>query len=358
MTRCQRALTPATFLAVLVLAACGGKPPPATGGRVVNITTTTVQRQAVEETEWAVGLLESLSAPPVSAEVSGRVIRLLVDEGQSVVRGQALAEIDSEQYRFGNQVDEAEVGRLVAFVKNKELELARAKRLFTESLISREQLDTLTTDLDGLKAQLRGAQARAGDSGRLLGEARITAPFPGKVARRNVDVGEYVQAGTAVFDLVDTKALRVRLPFPEYRAPQLKPGLTVRLTSAAAGDSVVTAKISEVQPNINPSNRSLAVIVDFENPGTWLPGASVRADVVLETRPAAIMVPQTAVVRRPAGDVVYVVANGKAREQLVRRGRRNGALLEITTGLAGNETVAVDGAGFLTNGAAVKVVGG
>jgi RND family efflux transporter MFP subunit len=348
----------ACLLLVLALVACGrGKPPAAPPGRVVNITTAGVVRQPVEETEWAVGLLESVSAPSVSAEVAGRVVRLLVDEGQAVEKGQVLAELDSQQYRFGSQVDEAEVGRLAALVKNKELELNRAKRLFAESLISREQLDTLTTDLDALKAQLRGAEARAGDSTRRLGEATITAPFAGRIARRNVDVGAYVQVGTAVFDLVDTRALRVRLPFPEYRAPQLRPGLTVRLTSSS-GDGVVSARVSEVQPNINPSNRSLAVIVDFENPGNWRPGGSVRADVVLETRPDAIMVPQTAVVRRPAGDVVYVVADGKVREQLVRRGRRNGGLVEITDGLGGGEVVAVDGAGFLTNGTAVKVVEG
>lgn len=349
----------APALLAVVLAACGGKPPPAAApGRVVNITTTTVARRPVEETEWAVGLLESVAAPPVSAEVAGRVVRLLVDEGQAVTRGQVLAQIDSEQYRLAGQVDEAEVGRLAALVKNKELELNRAKRLFAESLVSREQLDTIGTDLDALNAQLRGARAQAGDSTRRLGEATITAPFAGKVARRNVDVGEYVQAGTAVFDLVDTRALRVRLPFPEYRAPQLRPGLTVRLTSASAGDSVVEARVTEVQPSINPSNRSLAVIVDFENPGGWLPGGSVRADVVLATRPDAMLLPLTAVVRRPAGDVVYVIEDGKARELPVRRGRRSGELLEITGGLAGTETVAVDGAGFLTNGVAVKVVGG
>lgn len=350
------------LLSVLLLstaiAACGGpKPTAVPAGRVVNITTATIERATVEDTEWAVGLLESISAPPVSAEVAGRIVSLLVDEGQAVTKGQVLAEIASEQYRFGSQVDQAEVGRLAALVRNKESDVTRANRLFAENLISREQLDSLTTDLEALKAQLQGAEARAGDSNRRLGEARITAPFAGRVARRNLAVGTYVQAGTAVFELVDTRALRVRLPFPEYRAPQLRPGLTVRLTSAA-GAGVVTARVGEIQPNINPANRSLAVIVDFENPGDWRPGASVRADVVLETRPDAIMVPQTAVVRRPVGDVVYVVTDGKAREQLIRSGRRNDDLVEVVEGLQGGETVAVDGAGFLTNGAAVKVVGG
>jgi len=324
-------------------------------GRVVRITVATVERQPVEETEWAVGVIESRAAPPVAAEVAGKVVRLAVDEGATVEKGATLAELDSKQYRFGNSADQSEVVRLVALTRNKQSEYERAKRLQAENLISQEQLETIATDLDALQAQLEGARARAGDSSRRLGEARIVAPFKGEVAKRYVDVGAYVQVGTAVFDLVDMENLRVRLPFPEYRAPRLKPGLTVRLTSAAATGAPVTAKIGELQPGVNRNNRSLTVIVDFTNPGDWRPGASVRADVVLETRANALMVPQVAVVRRPAGDVLYVINGKKVREQLVRRGQRNGKLVEILEGLKGGEKIAVDGAGFLTNGATVAI---
>lgn len=341
------------------LAACGGGPPPAAPtGRVVNITAATAERRTVVDTEWAIGRIESRAAPPVAAEVAGRVVRLLVDEGQTAEAGQVLAELDSEQYRLGRNIDDAEVGRLKALVRNKQSELDRAQRLRTENLISEEQFLAIRTDLEALKEQLKGAEARAADSSRRLGEARIVAPFKAQVARRLVNVGEYVQVGTAMFNLLDIENLRVRLPFPEYLAPQLRPGLAVTLTSAAAGEGEVKAAITEVQPGVNPTNRSISVIVDFANPGPWRPGASVRADVVLQERPDALMVPQVAVVRRPAGDVVYVVSEGKVREQLVERGERNGDLVEIVTGLEGGETVAVDGAGFLSNGAAVKVVEG
>jgi RND family efflux transporter MFP subunit len=119
----------------------------------------------------------------------------------------------------------------------------------------------------------------------------------------------------------------------------------------------VTSTISEIRPSVNPANRSVTVIVDFDNPGNWRPGASVRAELVLAVRENAVMVPQVAVVRRPAGDVVYVVKDGKAEERLVQRGQRNGDSLEIIDGLTAGERVAVHGAGFLTQGAAVEVMG-
>jgi RND family efflux transporter MFP subunit len=344
---------------IALLAGCGGKPPPAAdAGRVVNITTAAAARRDVEETEWAVGRIESRAAPPVAAEVAGRIVRILVDEGQTVAKGQVLAELDSRQYQLGKTIDQAEVGRLEAQAANKQREYDRAQSLKADNLVSEEQLGTIAAELKALQEQVRGAEARAADSRRRLGDARIVAPFAGQVAKRNVDVGAYVQVGTAVFEFVDVENLRVRLPFPEYLAPQLKPGLEVRLTSSASGPAAVAAAINEIQPDINPANRSLSVIVDFTNPGDWRPGASVRADVVLQRRPDAIMVPQVALVRRPAGDVVYVVEQQKVREQPVKRGERNGELVEITEGLKGGETVAVDGAGFLTNGASINVVEG
>lgn len=326
-------------------------------GRVVPVTVAEARQTAVEETDWAVGVLESRLSPQVAAEVSGRVVRVFVDEGQAVSAGQPLADIEPEQYRLGLQADEAEVGRLSALLRNKQQELDRARRLVTEKLIAAEQVDAIESELQALKEQLQGARAKAAESQRRLGKTRLVAPVRSEIALRHIDEGEYVQTGTVAFDLIDVEHLRVKLPFPEYRAPQLSPGLKVRLSSAAAGAQVVESAVTEIRPSVNPANRALTVIVDFDNPGQWRPGASVRAELVLAVREKAVMVPQVAVVRRPAGDVVYVIKDGKAEERLVRRGQRNGDRVEIIDGLAAGERIAVDGAGFLTQGAAVDVTG-
>jgi RND family efflux transporter MFP subunit len=343
------ALLPFAWLGVIVEATAQG--------RVVPVTTAEARRTTVEDTDWAVGVLESRLSPQVAAEVPGRVVRVLVDEGQGVEAGQALAEVETQQYKLGLQADEAEVGRLTALLKNKKQELDRAHRLVAEKLIAAEQVDAIESELQALQEQLEGARAKSGESQRRLGKTRLLAPVRSEIAVRHVDAGDYVQTGTVAFDLIDVEHLRVKLPFPEYRAPQLKPGLGVRLSSAAAGAGTVTSTISEIRPSVNPANRSVTVIVDFDNPGNWRPGASVRAELVLAVRENAVMVPQVAVVRRPAGDVVYVVKDGKAEERLVQRGQRNGDRLEIVDGLTAGERVAVDGAGFLTQGAAVEVTG-
>lgn len=325
-------------------------------GRVIRVTTAHAQRMAVEQIETAVGVIESRRSPQVAAEVAGEVVKVLVDEGQGVVPGQLLAEIDAEEYRLVRTGDQAEVGRLTALLVKQERELERAKRLFTENLIAQDQLDGLEGDLDALREQLVGARAKVADSERRLAETRLIAPVRAEIAARNIDVGDYLQTGTVAFDLIDVENLRVRLPFPEYRAPLIQKGLQVRLSSPAAQGEPIITSISDIRPSVNPANRSITVIVDFKNPGTWRPGASVRAQVVIESRDDVVMVPQVSVVRRPIGDVVYVLNDGVVSERPVTSGQRSGRSIEIRSGLTGKEKVVVDGAGFLTDGSVVQVV--
>ena len=83
-------------------------------GRIIRVTTTEAHRSVMEQTERAVGIIESRRSPQVAAEVAGEVIRVHVDEGQGVEAGQVLAEIDNQQYRLARTTDRSEVGRLTA----------------------------------------------------------------------------------------------------------------------------------------------------------------------------------------------------------------------------------------------------
>jgi RND family efflux transporter MFP subunit len=167
--------------------------------------------------------------------------------------------------------------------------------------------------------------------------------------------GDYVKVGDPLFQLVGTQRLHAHLPFPESAAPRLKLGQPVRLTSPLVPDLVIEAKIDEIRPTITATSRALDVIVKFDSDGRLRGGGTVNADVVTGRRPNAIVVPEHAVVLRPAGKVVYLVEDGKAVQRVVQTGVKQGDLVEITAGLAAGETIAVDGAGFLTNNATVAV---
>ena len=99
----------------------------------------------------------------------------------------------------------------------------------------------------------------------------------------------------------------------------------------------------------------MEAIVEFENPDGWRAGGTVVGEVVVEERPASVVVPEASVVLRPEGAVVYRIESGRAVEVPVKTGVAKDGWVEIREGLSGGEAVAEDGAGFLTGGVAVEV---
>ena len=147
----------------------------------------------------------------------------------------------------------------------------------------------------------------------------------------------------------------IRLPFPEHVARQLRIGQSVRLTSFDNPDKAVTARIKEIRPALNSSTQTLEVIAELPAGHEWYSVGSVRGEVVLNVRRATTVVPEQAVVLRPAGAVVYIPQDGAVKERTVQTGMQRGGASEILTGLKPGETVVVDGAGMLSDGAKIKV---
>ena len=133
----------------------------------------------------------------------------------------------------------------------------------------------------------------------------------------------------------------------------------MRLSAPTAPDRELQARIDEIKPTVTTQNRALDAIVKFDNDGTFRGGGSVNAKIVIAVRENALTVPEASVVLRPAGKVVYVVQeqDGKltAQQRLVETGARQEGYYEVLKGLQPGDRVAVDGAGFLTNGAAVAL---
>ncbi len=188
-------------------------------GRAVRITATVAEIGVIEETEWAIGVIESLAAPRVAAEVDGKVLEIRADEGRAVAAGDILAIIDSAEYRNQKAASDADVGRLSALIRDKELDVERIGKLIGQNLVSQDEADQVAAELDALMQERAAARARAAESTRKVAQAMIRAPVDSEVSIRHIDTGDYVQPGTIAFDLIDVRNLRVRLPFPEYRAP-------------------------------------------------------------------------------------------------------------------------------------------
>jgi len=151
----------------------------------------------------------------------------------------------------------------------------------------------------------------------------------------------------------------VHLLLPEAAAMRIRPGLKVLLSPPAAPERLLEARIDELQPTLGINNRAIDAIVKIRAEGRMFRGGgTVNARIVTEEVKGALMVPEQSVVLRPAGKVVYALENGIARQRVVETGMRHEGFQQVTKGLSGGETIAADGAGFLTDGAAVNVRGG
>jgi len=345
-------------LLLLLITGCGKKEDSANAKpqRTVPVSVAAVRSEAVEELETSDGRIESLRAPTINTEVAGRVVRVFADRGVAVKAGAVLAELDTGDLKLSAQSANADAARLEPMVANQQNTVNRYLALRKEGVVSQEMLDNAQTQLATLKHQLNGARSQAALAGRNLKKAAITAPFDGQIDERLISEGDYLDRGKPVFRLVATDHLQARLPFPETALQRIHPGQAVRLTVTGLKNAPLNTVIAYVSPQIDAANNAFYATAEFINPGNWHPGASVTAEVVIETRPAALLVPQVSVVRRPAGEVVYVLSGDHAVQRTVETGVSKNGWVEIRHGLQANDTVIVDGAAYLTDKAAVKVL--
>lgn len=322
------------------------------------VTVAEARSGSIESVERTLGTLESVIDPKVAAEVAGRVVRIHARTGTRLKRGDLLAELDRTDNEIALRAEEAEIARLESLLAQQERVVQRQRQLVERNFVSRNALDDAAAQRDALSAAISAARARADAARRALTKTRVLAPIDGAVEVQIAAVGDYVKVGDPLFQLVSAKKLRAHLPFPESIGAQLRAGLPVRLTSPQAPGREFSGLVTDIRPSIIEGSRALDVLVDIENDGALRGGGTVDATIVLGRSDGAVLVPEQSIVLRPAGEVVYLVANGKAQQRQVKIGVRRGGLVEIRDGLKAGETVAVDGAGFLSHGAEVQVRAG
>jgi RND family efflux transporter MFP subunit len=341
-----------------LLAGCGDSKSDAkkrAGPQATLITVATADVRTLEIVEESVGTLENFLDPKVGAEVAGRIVHVHAFVGKKVRKGDLLAEIDTADLEIQQRADAAEVARLEALVANQERIIANQQKLVEQNFISRNALDDSIAQGKAIREQLAVARARLDANRNALYKSKVRAPIDGDIEMQIVAVGDYVKVGDPLFQIVGTQRLHAHLPFPESAGSRLAIGQPVRITSPLVPNLRLNAKIDEIRPTITATSRALDVIVKFDSDGRLRGGGTVNAQVVTSRKQNAVVVPEQSIVLRPAGKVVYLVADGKAQQRIVQTGLKQRDVIEITAGLSGGETIAADGAGFLTHNAPVAV---
>ncbi len=306
--------------------------------------------------EWqpsspATGSVTAVHGVTLGAEVPGTVREIDFESGDWVRRGAVLVRLDTS-------AEEAQLAAARADATLARLNLDRARNLRQGDVNTPAELEA---------AEARAAQATAAVAGleAAIAKKTIRAPFDGRVAIRQVELGQVVTPGTPVVSLQSVDPTYVDFWLPQQALATLKPGQQVRLSTDTYPGASWDGKLTTINPEVDPTTRNVRVRATFANAdGRLRPGMYASVEVLSGEHKPVLLVPATAAIYAPYGDSVFVLEPtaepGKApgmvaRQRFVRLGERRGDLVAVVSGLKGGEQVVSSGAFKLRNGASVVV---
>ncbi len=339
---------------VILLSACADdkdEPKANPGGRAAaSVTTQTITEQPLDQKVAAFAQIEAKYAPSIATEVAGIVTKILVTEGQQVTAGQPLAQIDAADLESKNLAASADVARLQALATEQANQLRRDQTLFTKGFISQAALDNTQAQVIATQKQVAAAQAQQAQTQRNVGRSIISAPYSGSIQTRLVNLGEYVNPGSVLFGFSSNGHRQVKLSLGRNEGALVRPGQTVLLGDQAP---YLELLVSDVRSDLDPASRAKIIYAQLPDNAPYVVGDTMKAQIIVAQTPT-LSIPKQAIVERPEGKVLYVVnPDNTVTERLVSTGYTDEHIVEITTGLKPGETIAIDGAGFLSQGAQV-----
>jgi membrane fusion protein (multidrug efflux system) len=314
----------------------------------------TVSAADVKTVTWtpgiaAIGTARAENGVELAVEIAGLVKDIRFTPNQQVEKGELVVQID-------DAVERADLIDAEAALELGKANLARTTALRTRGFDTQAQYDQVVAQVATARSKLERYKA-------IIDQKALKAPFSGTIGIARINPGQYVQPGTVVATLQDLDRMKVDFTIPEQMIDKVRIGQPVRFgTSDARLDR--TGKIVGIDPRIDPQTRLVSVqaLLDDNRDRAVVPGQFLRVRVDLPPEPGVVTVPQTAVVTSLYGDYVYLVeaaAGDKpgltVKQVFVKVGRRDGGLVEVTSGLVPGTRIVVSGQNKLQGGAAVKI---
>lgn len=321
------------------------RPPPAP----VEVAVAT--RANVPQSLSAIGTLTADQQVNVTTQIAGQVREIHFVSGQRVKKGDKLVQLDDAPER-------ADLANFEAQAHLAEANMERTMTLLKSDFVARQTMDQNRSVLDQAKAQIQRTQA-------IIDQKLIRAPFDGVLGIRQVNLGQYIGAGTNIVGLINLDTLHVDFRLPEQNASKLTIGQEIDIAADAMPGKSFKAKITAIEPRVSELTRTLSVQGTLSNPGETLrPGMFADVSVVLPPKSDAITIPVTALDATLYGSSVLVLEPEgnpsdkvfKLRREPVTAGLYFGNQVEIANGLKGGETVVASGQTKLQTGALVTPI--
>jgi membrane fusion protein, multidrug efflux system len=321
-------------------------PPPET------VTTAEVQAAMWPSVLTAVGSLEAVQGVMVTAELTGKVVRIAFEPGRAVQAGELLVQQDITS-------ESAELRSAEASMQLARLNLERAKELLPENVITRSAYDSAEAEFKQAAARVEGIRAT-------IAKKTIRTPFSGRLGIRLVNLGQNLSDGQPIVSLQAMDPIFVNFQLPQQELAKIQRGLTVKLTSDALPGETIAGTITAINPQVDSATRNIRVHATVANTLEHLrPGMFVITTLVLPEPNPVLTIPSTAVLHAPYSDSVFIVeeqpgdngapSGSRVRQQFLRLGEKRGDYIAVLSGLEEGDTVVSTGAFKLRNGQPVVV---
>jgi len=320
------------------------------------VVTDTVTSMEFHEQITLVGRSEGAATSAIVSEVTGQVAAIVAPEGNPVKRGETLIEIDGARMRLDLMAKEGE------FVEAREQSdlakknLKRAEDLFAKELNSEISLDSAKAWVKITEGRLQKFTAERDRMATDVDDCKVKAPFSGYTSRRLINVGEWVNRGTPVYEMIDISRLRVVAELPERYFGRLSTGSPVTIIASGDTTNHVSGFVTGIARNANASTHTYPVIIEVGNSdGRLGGGALVKATLSLDQVFSSLAVSKDAIVRQGSQTMVYTVREGAASPVPVMTAATSGDMVAITgQGVAQGMVVVVRGNERIFPGAPVR----
>jgi len=320
----------------------------------------TVSTTKVTSTDWqaqlqAVGSLRASNGAELSLQLAGTVEEIDFQSGDTVEKGKVLLRLRSDD-------DVAKLKALEAQAELAQITYDRDLRQFKAQAVSQQVVDTDA-------ANLKNAQALAGQQRAIVDQKTLKAPFAGQLGIRQIDLGQYLSPGTAVVTLQALSPIYIDFLLPQQQVAQIKVGQKVVARIDAFPDRTYEGEIFAINPKIEIGTRNVIVRATVENGDhSLLPGMFAKVDIAIGAPRKEMTLPQTAIVYNAYGNLVYVVdESGKGppgpdgkpmltvKQIFVETGATRGDQVAILKGVKDGDTIVSSGQMKLRNGAPIVV---
>lgn len=345
-----------------------------------------VETGTLKPTVFGIGTVQAKMNYNIGPTQTSRILKLYVDQGDSVKAGQVLGEVDpvdleqtisSSNAAFVSSQHDAEAARTKiqdASSQNKlaQGEAVRYEKLFESGAISKELLESKQTDaevaaaaLDSAVSAFQSAQSKVEQAGAEYGgkvEQRrnflLISPVDGVIVSRQAEIGSTVVAGTTVLTMIDPKTLWVQTRIDQSRFNGVALGQTAEITVRSDPNEVLPGTIERLEVQGDTVTEERFVDVKFADvPSNIFLGNLANVNIKLPEVPNALYIPAVAVKTSNGEDNVWVVQNGKAYYRVVKTGVRTmDGKIQIINGLEAGETVILSSKTHITGGTSVRAV--